>query len=60
MSNQSTLGILTAARELLIHKDWALTFKKCDDCPPIGYPTDKTRCDECPRRRAIEKARADG
>lgn len=22
----------------------------CDDCPPVGYPTDKTRCDECPRR----------
>ena len=22
----------------------------CDDCPPLGYPTDKTRCLECPRR----------
>ena len=22
----------------------------CSDCPPLGYPTDKTRCDECPRR----------
>ena len=22
----------------------------CYDCPPVGYPTDKTRCDECPRR----------
>lgn len=21
----------------------------CDDCPPIGYPTDETRCTECPR-----------
>lgn len=21
----------------------------CSDCPPAGYPTDKTRCDECPR-----------
>lgn len=21
----------------------------CSDCPPIGYPTDKTRCDSCPR-----------
>jgi hypothetical protein len=21
----------------------------CSDCPPFGYPTDKTRCDECPR-----------
>ncbi|WP_428491656.1 hypothetical protein [Rhodopila sp.] len=25
----------------------------CDDCPPIGYPTDKTRCLPCPRRNAI-------
>ena len=22
----------------------------CSDCPPIGYPTDKTRCAECPRK----------
>jgi hypothetical protein len=22
----------------------------CEDCPPPGYPTDKTRCAECPRR----------
>ncbi len=31
----------------------------CDDCPPVGYPTDKTRCDPCPRRSAL-KARAAG
>ena len=22
----------------------------CSDCPPPNYPTDKTRCDACPRR----------
>jgi len=22
----------------------------CEDCPPEGYPTDKTRCATCPRR----------
>lgn len=22
----------------------------CSDCPPVGYPTDKTRCLPCPRR----------
>jgi hypothetical protein len=22
----------------------------CSDCPPVGYPTDKTRCAPCPRR----------
>lgn len=24
----------------------------CSDCPPVGYPTDKTRCSPCPRRNA--------
>jgi hypothetical protein len=22
----------------------------CEDCPPVGYPTDKTRCGPCPRK----------
>lgn len=22
----------------------------CEGCPPIGYPTDATRCSPCPRR----------
>ncbi|MGO4561035.1 hypothetical protein [Rhizobiales bacterium 3FA27D7] len=26
----------------------------CSDCPPKDYPTDKTRCDPCPRRPAKE------
>lgn len=25
----------------------------CDDCPPVGYPTDKTRCLPCPRRTKV-------
>ena len=28
----------------------ALRMRLCDDCPPIAYPTDKTRCTPCPRR----------
>jgi len=28
----------------------------CSDCPPVGYPTDKTRCDECPRRSTSRDA----
>ena len=24
----------------------------CEDCPPLEYPTDKTRCLPCPRREA--------
>lgn len=27
-----------------------MSEKLCSDCPPVGYPTDKTRCVECPRR----------
>lgn len=26
----------------------------CSDCPHVGYPTDKTRCVECPRREDNE------
>ena len=29
----------------------------CSDCPPAEYPTDKTRCDECPRRAQKEADR---
>jgi len=25
----------------------------CSDCPPVGYPTDITRCDECPRKTPV-------
>src|SRR5580693_2262400 len=27
--------------------------RACSDCPPIGYPTDKTRCSSCPRLDCI-------
>jgi hypothetical protein len=26
----------------------------CSDCPPVGYPTDDTRCAPCPRRQPVE------
>jgi len=26
----------------------------CEDCPPVGYPTDETRCLPCPRRKESE------
>jgi hypothetical protein len=28
----------------------------CSDCPPVGYPHDRTRCDECPRATSIQFA----
>lgn len=27
----------------------------CSDCPPVGYPTDITRCSECPRAAPKEE-----
>ena len=31
-------------------------FLLCGDCPPVGYPTDETRCDECPRITRLREA----
>ncbi len=31
----------------------------CSGCPPVGYPTDKTRCKPCPRRTALLAAPVD-
>ncbi len=28
----------------------AIPADRCEDCPPIGYPTDETRCTPCDRR----------
>lgn len=30
-------------------------MEMCNDCPPVGYPTDKTRCLECPRRSGVRR-----
>ena len=27
-----------------------LPQETCSDCPPVGYPTDETRCAGCPRK----------
>jgi hypothetical protein len=35
----------------------SLTTANCEDCPPVGYPTDRTRCTECPRRAKPIKPR---
>jgi hypothetical protein len=37
-----------AEAEALQQKYWPKPH--CEDCPPPNYPTDKTRCAECPRR----------
>lgn len=44
------------------HKSGQGSFNKiaaetdlCDDCPPVGYPTDKTRCTPCPRRPSLQQ-----
>lgn len=54
------LALLIALLDALI-KD-AITVAEdgfgplCSDCPPAGYPTDKTRCACCPRRAALVEA----
>jgi len=34
------------------HRDRLKAQSRCEDCPGIGYPTDKTRCLPCDRRAA--------
>ena|ERR1700679_3066532 len=37
-------------RQALDRLDDAIAPLLCEGCPPIGYPTDETRCTPCPRR----------
>jgi hypothetical protein len=37
--------------------DLALQALLCEGCPPIGYPTDETRCSACPRRTSDAEAK---
>ncbi len=37
------------ACEIKVNSDPALFGWPCTDCPPIGHPTDNTRCRDCPR-----------
>lgn len=42
-------------RTFKAHPDEPLSTKErdlCEGCPPVGYPTDATRCLPCPRRAA--------
>lgn len=39
---------------------WVDNRALCDDCPPDGYPTDKTRCKPCPRRALSQARKEDG
>lgn len=36
----------------------AVASTNCEDCPPVGYPTDDTRCLPCPRR-SVDPAKAE-
>lgn len=42
---------LCAAAEFLLNRRIAAML--CSDCPPVGYPTDSTRCDKCPRKATL-------
>ena len=43
-------GSSELAEEIAAQCRRTLDAALCDDCPPVGYPTDKTRCLPCPRR----------
>lgn len=54
------LPVSTVLKSIKVHAEARVAFsgpstkaldggQLCEDCPPVGYPTDKTRCDECPR-----------
>lgn len=45
LRHMDRLDAMSAAAEFLEKYGSAL----CEDCPPVGYPTDKTRCAPCPR-----------
>lgn len=54
LAEQTTFHLPTA-RRILTHLSAARPVggtpeELCGDCPPVGYPTDKTRCLPCPRR----------
>ncbi|HEX5461862.1 MAG TPA: hypothetical protein VFX20_18000 [Steroidobacteraceae bacterium] len=53
--SSETSGSLPSFREvrgILKGTEPAGADQLCEDCPPEGYQTDKTRCAECPRRVA--------
>jgi hypothetical protein len=41
----------TEARRADIAIAKSMDGKLCSDCPPRHYPTDRTRCADCPRRK---------
>lgn len=49
-------GVMKVASLETIQKE----EKLCEDCPPADYPTDKTRCESCPRRRIDRTATEQG
>lgn len=49
------LDIARDVRDAALHPAEPLTAEAlCEDCPPVGYPTDETRCSPCPRRPTAE------
>lgn len=37
------------AKEIISKFSRAISLMRCEDCPPVGYPVDTTRCATCPR-----------
>jgi hypothetical protein len=47
-----------ALRPLALHiRNLTKEAHLCEDCPPVGYPTEETRCLPCPRRNLTKENR---
>lgn len=53
MSADEYLGTLNARIKGGDFSGRVLDEELCDDCPPRGYPTDDTRCRQCPNGSAV-------
>lgn len=47
---QRTVAVMPAAKQSDLRVIADSGIELCEDCPPVGYPTDGTRCAQCPRR----------
>ncbi len=50
--SRDEVGEILACLEVVARYEWPSKecASLCEDCPPVGYPTDETRCLPCPRR----------
>ncbi len=53
MTPAELASALAADRSVDLAIAASLAGKLCSDCPPVGYPTDETRCAPCSRSATL-------